>query len=74
MASDYLKQMQLGKKKEFHELIHAAFLLDASVSFYLSRPQPTEKELSWLAYAYPNSMVENGTDQGAKYCTITPLF
>ena len=72
--SDWFKERQLKKKTEFVELIHAAALLDTSVTFYLSKPQPTEKELSWVAYVYPNSTISQGTDQGAKYCTITPSF
>lgn len=78
------KQMNLGKshfqleqekkKTQFHELIHAAFVLNSSVTFFLSQPQPTEKELSWLASTYPNSTIEKGKDQGAEYCTIIPKF
>ena len=71
MASGQFQQRQLGKRAMFHELMHSAFVLETSVSFYLTRPQPTEKELSWLGWTYPNSKIKNGNDQGAKYCTIT---
>ncbi len=74
MAFDHFKKQQLEEKTQFHELMHAAFLLDGSVSFYLTRPQPTEKQLSWLRSTYPNSVIETGKDQGASYCTITPAF
>lgn len=74
MPSEYLQQQQLKKRGEFHEIIHAAFVLNTSVSFYLTRPQPTKRELSWLSWTYPNSKIEYGSDQGATYCTITPKF
>lgn len=74
MASEIFQQEQIKKKEQFHELIHSAFILGTSVSFYLSRPQPTDQELSWLGYTYPSSKIDTGTDQGAKYCTITPAF
>lgn len=65
---------QLKKRKEFHELIHAAFILETSVSFYFKRPPPTADNLSWLAGAYPHSLIENGNDQGRNYTTITPML
>lgn len=70
--SDYFKEKQLEKRTKFHELIHAAFILGTSVSFYLTRPKPTESDLQWLGWTYPNSKVETGYDQGAKFTTITP--
>lgn len=69
---NYFSEFVLERKKKFHEMIHAAFILDTSVCFYLSRPKPTEKELSWLSCAYPNSLIDQGNDQGANYLTITP--
>ena len=66
------KQRQLAKREKFHELIHSAFILDTSVTFYLTIPQPTEKELVWLKLNYPDSKIETGNDQGAKFTTITP--
>jgi hypothetical protein len=66
------KEERLKKRTQFHELIHSAFILETSVTFYLTRPQPTDKELSWMAWTYPNSIIEKGNDQGAFYCTITP--
>ncbi len=73
-SSDFFIKDKLKKRTEFHNLIHAAFVLDDSVTFYLTRPQPTPKELSWLKWVYPGSEVERGEDQGATYCTITPKF
>ena len=74
MPSEQFKEQQLKKRKEFHELIHAAFVLDTSVNFYLTRPQPTEEDLSWLSWTYPNSIIKTGNDQGSSYCTITPKY
>ncbi len=65
---------QLEKRNKFHEIIHAAFVLGESATFFLTRPQPTKENLSWLASAYPRSEIRTGCDQGANYCTITPKF
>lgn len=73
-VEEQFQQERLKKRTEFHELIHAAFILETSVSFYLTKPQPTKEELSWLAWTYPNSTIKKGNDQGATYCTITPMF
>lgn len=72
MGIDYFEEIQIKKQSQFHELVHAAFVLKTDVSFYLLRPQPTEKEMSWLASTYPGSLIERGSDQGAAYCNITP--
>ncbi len=72
--SEPFQRRQIKKRTEFHELIHAAFVLETSVSFYLNRPQPTEEELSWLSCAYPKSKIKHGMDQGAAFCYITPEF
>lgn len=74
MSEEYFQEHQLKKRTEFHEIIHAAFILETSASFYLSRPKPTKKELEWLGAAYPGSIIEEGVDQGAGYYTITPKF
>ncbi len=74
MVSEQFKQDRLKARTKFHELIHAAFILETSVLFYLTRPKPTEQELSWVVEAYPNSIIKTGSDQGAPYCDITPKF
>ncbi len=73
-SKEEFQKKQLNKKRDFCEIIHAAFILDTSVTFFLTRPQPTERELSWIAHTYPNSLINQGNDQGANYCTITPKF
>lgn len=61
----------LEKRSHFHELIHATFVLNTSISKFGIL---TEEQKSWLAYTYPNSEIKTGNDQGAQYYTITPKF
>ncbi len=70
---NHFASKQLGKRDKFHEKMHAAHVLGTSVQFYLC-PMPTEKDMSWLAHAYPNSLIERGNDQGASYLIIEPIL
>lgn len=65
----FFKAQMLKKREQFHEKIHAAFVLNTSVNFW---GNPKDEDISWLASAYPNSTINQGIDQGASYYTITP--
>ena len=71
MPSDSFREEQLKKQTQFHEWVHAAFVLNTSFS---RLDKLTERQRSWLNWTYPGSRIEVGTDQGASYYTIEPKF
>ncbi len=68
--SDFEERM-IFKRTQFHEKVHAAFILDTSLNMW---QKPSEANLLWLLSAYPKSEVKTGIDQGGRYYTITPKF
>jgi len=71
MASEFFQKQQLKKRTEFHERVHAAFVLSTSLSEF---GKLNDDQLSWLGSTYPNSEIKMGTDQGASYYTVLPKF
>lgn len=71
LDSDNFQKQQLGKRKQFYEKIHAAFVLETS---YTKFGILTDEQENWIKSTYPNSKIETGTDQGGKYHTIEPKF
>ena len=69
--TDAFKERMMEKRSKFFERVHAAFVLDTSLNHW---GKLDDKDLSWLMATYPNSIIETGTDQGARYTTITPKF
>jgi hypothetical protein len=65
------KTQMLRKREEFHERVHAAFVLNTSLNVWGSL---TEHQRDWLAGTYPNTDIKTGSDQGAHYTTVTPRF
>jgi len=70
-ADSFFKKQMLEKREQFHEKVHAAFILRTS---YTTFGILTNQQLSWIASAYPKSRIETGNDQGASYFTIEPKF
>lgn len=60
-----------NKRKQFHERVHAAYILTTSLNYW---GKMSDSENDWLAWTYPNSELQIGNDQGANYTTITPKF
>lgn len=69
--SDYFQKQQLEKRSQFHERVHAAFILETSLNHWGNL---TDEQNDWLAFAYPGTEIETGEDQGLSYTTITPKF
>lgn len=68
---NHFKTEQSKKRGEFHEEVHATFILNTSLTRFGIL---TKEQKSWLSHAYPGTTLETGTDQGASYYTITPNF
>ena len=68
-----LQAEQESARSKFVERIKAAYVLKTYVMFYLE-PRPSTKELQWLSLVYPNSKIDQGSDQGASWMSIEPRF
>lgn len=67
----FFEKQMLKKRTQFHEQVHAAFVLETSLNNF---GNISEDQMSWLGSAYPNSEIELGNDQGANYYSIKPIL